>query len=577
MKKFFALVVSLILILSLTACGGSDSSTDSAPASGASSADPAAKTEIVYGKSQGPYTELFEAAIVPILEEQGYTLKGVDFSDLLTADIALNDGDVDVNVEQHTAYAENFNSNNNGDLVPISPIPTVPAGIYSGTHTSLDEVTDGAKIAVPNDASNTARAYVLLQKIGWITLDSGVDPSAVTQDDIVENPKNLEFVEMKSLTIPAAIQDFDYVIITGSIVYNAGIDPSAALATEDILDHLILQVVVKEGNKNADWAQAIVDAYHSDRFKDIDDASEVAFQLDIPYEVLDFTMDFRNQIIGKFIRTYESGGTPNPCIDCNRYMKFDKLLRFADERGLEYVATGHYALIEYDEVSGRYLLKKALDDSKDQSYVLYMLTQNQLSHIQFPLGGKMKKEVREIAEQLGFCNAWKHDSQDICFVPNGDYVKFMEQYTGKHYPAGAFLDLEGQPVGRHCGAVRYTLGQRKGLGLAMGEPVYVCGKDMAANTVTVGPENALYSSMLLAEDMNWISIPQLKQPMRVKAKTRYRQAEQWAAVYPEQHGRVRLEFDAPQRAVTVGQAVVLYDGDVVVGGGTICQAPPTKR
>ena len=189
----------------------------------------------------------------------------------------------------------------------------------------------------------------------------------------------------------------------------------------------------------------------------------------------------------------------------------------------------------------------------------------------------MKKEVREIAEQLGFCNAWKHDSQDICFVPNGDYVKFMEQYTGKHYPAGAFLDLEGQPVGRHCGAVRYTLGQRKGLGLAMGEPVYVCGKDMAANTVTVGPENALYSSMLLAEDMNWISIPQLKQPMRVKAKTRYRQAEQWAAVYPEQHGRVRLEFDVPQRAVTVGQAVVLYDGDVVVGGGTICQAPPTKR
>ena len=267
MKKFFALVVSLILILSLTACGGSDSSTDSAPDSGASSADPAAKTEIVYGKSQGPYTELFEAAIVPILEEQGYTLKGVDFSDLLTADIALNDGDVDVNVEQHTAYAENFNSNNNGDLVPISPIPTVPAGIYSGTHTSLDEVTDGAKIAVPNDASNTARAYVLLQKIGWITLDSGVDPSAVTQDDIVENPKNLEFVEMKSLTIPAAIQDFDYVIITGSIVYNAGIDPSAALATEDILDHLILQVVVKEGNKNTDWAQAIVDAYHSDRFK----------------------------------------------------------------------------------------------------------------------------------------------------------------------------------------------------------------------------------------------------------------------------------------------------------------------
>ena len=266
MKKFLALTLSLILALSLTACGGSDNSA-SDDASTSETADTPTKTEIVYGKSQGPYTELFEAAIVPILEEQGYTLKGVDFSDLLTADIALNDGDVDVNVEQHTAYAENFNANNDGNLVPISPIPTVPAGIYSETHASLDEVTDGAKIAVPNDASNTARAYVLLQKIGWITLDDSVDPSAVTQDDIVENPKNLEFVEMKSLTIPAAIQDFDYVVITGSIVYNAGIDPSTALATEDILDHLVLQVVVKEENKDADWAQAIVDAYHSDEVK----------------------------------------------------------------------------------------------------------------------------------------------------------------------------------------------------------------------------------------------------------------------------------------------------------------------
>ena len=269
MKKLFTLSLSLLLALSLTACGAKETPAASSPAASSvpAASIPTEKTEIVYGKSQGPYTELFEAAIVPILEQQGYTLKGVDFSDLLTADIALNDGDVDVNVEQHTAYAENFNANNDGDLLPISPIPTVPAGIYSETHASLEEVTDGAKIAVPNDASNTARAYVLLQKIGWITLDESVDPSAVTQDDIVENPKGLEFVEMKSLTIPAAIQDFDYVVITGSIVYNAGIDPSTALATEDILDHLVLQVVVKEENKDAPWAQAIVDAYHSDEFK----------------------------------------------------------------------------------------------------------------------------------------------------------------------------------------------------------------------------------------------------------------------------------------------------------------------
>ncbi|MDO4515913.1 MAG: tRNA 2-thiouridine(34) synthase MnmA [Bacillota bacterium] len=307
--------------------------------------------------------------------------------------------------------------------------------------------------------------------------------------------------------------------------------------------------------------------------RDIEDASEVAFQLDIPYEVLDFTMDFKEKIIGKFIRTYEAGGTPNPCIDCNRYMKFDKLLRFAEEKGLEYVVTGHYSRIEYDRSSGRYLLKKALDPSKDQSYVLYMLTQEQLAHIQFPLGWKTKTEVRALAQRLGFCNAHKHDSQDICFVPNGDYVQFMEQYTGKHYPEGDFLDLEGQPVGRHCGAVRYTLGQRKELRLALGEPVYVCGKDMAANTVTVGPERALYCRTLLADDMNWISIPSLEKPMRIKAKTRYRQVEQWATAYPEQNGCVRLVFEEPQRAVTIGQAVVLYHGDIVVGGGTISQAP----
>lgn len=311
--------------------------------------------------------------------------------------------------------------------------------------------------------------------------------------------------------------------------------------------------------------------------RDIDDASEVAFQLDIPYEVLDFTLDFKKQIIDKFIRIYEAGGTPNPCIDCNRYMKFDKLLQFAREKGLEYVVTGHYARIEYDAASGRHLLKKARDASKDQSYVLYMLTQEQLRHTQFPLGEKTKAEVRAIAEQLGFCNARKHDSQDICFVPDGDYVKFMEQYTGKHYPEGEFLDAGGRVVGRHRGAVRYTLGQRKGLNLAMGEPVYVCGKDMEANTVIVGPEEALYSKSLFAEELKWISVPGLEKPMRVKAKARYRQAEQWATVYPEGEDRIRLEFDEPQRAVTVGQAVVLYDGDVVVGGGTISEVPPKRR
>lgn len=281
MKKFLAAALSLAMILSLAACGSSTgtsgttasdgsvsgSASDSGDASDSTAAGPSGKTEITYSKSQGPYTELFEAAIVPILEAQGYTLTCVEASELLVADQFLNDGEVDVNVEQHTAYVENFNASYGGDLVPISPIPTVPAGIYSSNHASLDEISDGAKVAVPNDASNTARCYLMLQKVGWITLDPDVDPSSVTQDDIIENPYNIEFTEMVSLNIPAAIQDFDYAAITGSVVYNAGIDPSTALATEDVLDHLVLQVVVKEENKDSDWAQAIVDAYHSDEFK----------------------------------------------------------------------------------------------------------------------------------------------------------------------------------------------------------------------------------------------------------------------------------------------------------------------
>ncbi len=225
------------------------------------------KKTLTYGKAAGPYTILFEDAIKPILEEEGYTVEAVEFSDLLQSDIALNDGEIDFNVEQHTAYAENFNATYDGDLVPISPIPTVPAGIFSAEHTSLDELKDGDAIAVPNDAANTARAYALLQKAGWITLDPDKNIAEVTQADIIENPHNLEFVELSSTNIPATLSDFSYAVITGSIVYNAGIDPSTSLLNEDILDHLILQVVVKEENKDAEWAQAIVDAYHSDEFK----------------------------------------------------------------------------------------------------------------------------------------------------------------------------------------------------------------------------------------------------------------------------------------------------------------------
>ena len=204
--------------------------------------------------------------------------------------------------------------------------------------------------------------------------------------------------------------------------------------------------------------------------KDIDDASQVAFQLDLPYEVLDLTARFRAEVMDKFVRTYEAGGTPNPCIDCNRSLKFDTLLALAREKGFSEVVTGHYARIVKDEASGRYVLKKALDGSKDQSYVLYTMTQDQLAHTRFPLGERHKDQIRELATELGFPNAQKQDSQDICFVPDGDYGAFLEAYTGKTYPTGDFLDENGQPVGTHRGAVRYTLGQRKGLGAGHGAP-----------------------------------------------------------------------------------------------------------
>ena len=302
------------------------------------------------------------------------------------------------------------------------------------------------------------------------------------------------------------------------------------------------------------------------------DAADAAFRLGMPFEVLDYQGLFRELVMEDFVRSYEAGRTPNPCIQCNRHMKFDFLLDYALDQGFDYLASGHYARNEWNEETGRWELKKALDESKDQTYVLYMLTQRQLSRLRFPLGEYRKTEIRRIAAELGLVTAAKPDSQDICFVPDGDYTAFLERYTGKQYPDGDFLDLTGKKLGRHRGAVRYTVGQRRGLELPMGSRVYVVSKDMESNTVTVGPESALYSGSLIAAGMNWISIPELTEPLRVTARTRYRQAEQAANAYPMSGGRLRLVFDEPQRAVTPGQAVVLYDGERVVGGGTIQRA-----
>ena len=301
---------------------------------------------------------------------------------------------------------------------------------------------------------------------------------------------------------------------------------------------------------------------------DVRDAAFVCEQLGIPHYVINYKELFREKVVAPFAEEYLHGRTPNPCINCNRYIKFGAFSHKLKELGFDLMATGHYARCGYNDATGRWELRRGIYPEKDQSYVLYNLTQEQLAHIRLPLGGLHKTEVRAIAEQHHFINARKHDSQDICFVPDGDYARFMEGFTGKHYPAGDFLDESGKVVGTHNGAVRYTLGQRKGLGLALGAPVYVCGKDMQANTVTVGPESALFDRIVYAEDVNWIAIPELTGSLRVTARTRYHQTEQAATVYPAENG-FRLEFEQPQRAPTPGQSVVLYQGDVVLGGGII--------
>ena len=306
--------------------------------------------------------------------------------------------------------------------------------------------------------------------------------------------------------------------------------------------------------------------------EDVEDARSVARRLGIPHHTFNFKQDFEDKVIRKFVSCYESGLTPNPCIDCNRHLKFRRLLHRAQELGCDYVVSGHYARIRLDEETGRYLLYRAADPAKDQTYFLACLDQEQLKHILFPLGELTKEQVRQIAEEQGFVNARKRDSQDICFVPDGDYVAFMERYTGKTYPEGSYLDLQGNVIGRHKGAVCYTLGQRKGLGIALGAPAYVCRKDMVSNTVTLGPNEALYSGALRAKDWVWYPFPALTEPMEVTVKVRHSQHALPGRVYPEENGFARVEFQQPQRAVTPGQAVVLYRDDLVIGGGTIVQA-----
>ena len=303
---------------------------------------------------------------------------------------------------------------------------------------------------------------------------------------------------------------------------------------------------------------------------DAADARSVAVRLGMPYYVLNLKDDFDRDVIGRFVACYEAGDTPNPCIECNRSLKFSRLWERAAALGCDVMATGHYVRTQRD-ANGRWLIKKALHAEKDQSYVLYMLSQTQLARTRFPLGALSKGEARALAEENGLLNARKRDSQDICFVPDGDYAAFIRRYTGRDYPAGDFVDGEGRVLGRHKGIVGYTIGQRRGLGVAAGRPLYVRRKDAASNTVVLGRNEELFSRRLTARNINLIPEDRLEGTIRCRARVRYNMAEQPAAVTQTGPDELTVIFDEPQRAITAGQAVVLYDGDLVLGGGTICE------
>lgn len=304
----------------------------------------------------------------------------------------------------------------------------------------------------------------------------------------------------------------------------------------------------------------------------VDDARAVANKLGIPYYVMNFRDYFKEKVIDYFIEDYLAGRTPNPCIACNRFVKFEALLQKALAIGTDVIATGHYARIYFDDQRQRYVLAKAKDDNKDQTYALYAFTQQQLAKTIMPLGEYTKPEIRRMAEDLSLAVAHKPESQEICFVPDNNYRNFLTEKAGQRIKPGPFLDTSGNKIGEHQGIAHYTIGQRKGLGFSMGEPMYVVDIDPGQNAVVVGTHKETFAPGLVAENNNFILFDTLDQEMEVEVKIRYKATPVPALLLPGDDGSVKVEFKVPQRAVTPGQAVVYYQGDLVVGGGTIDRA-----
>ncbi len=337
------------------------------------------------------------------------------------------------------------------------------------------------------------------------------------------------------------------------IAMSGGVDSSVAA-------HLMM----KSGYECTGATMRLYDKEGSD---DAGDARRVCEKLGIDFHIFDLRDSFKKFVIDDFVSSYENCATPNPCVVCNKHLKFSSFLEYTDMLGCDYMVTGHYARIE--EENGRFLLKKAYDSSKDQSYFLYCLNQYQLSRTKFPLGTLTKDEIRNIALSEGFVTAKKRDSQDICFVPDGDYVSVICKYSGKSYPKGNFVNTEGKVIGTHSGIVNYTIGQRKGLGVGFGEKVYVCEKRADTNEVVLGRNEDLFKRTLDAKDFNWTAFDKAPEKIKAKAKIRYGAKEEDAVIYSTSENTVHIEFLNPQRAIAAGQAVVLYDGDTVLGGGTI--------